>query len=78
MKRENILVVGGSGFVGRHLVAALAARGARVTVPTRSREHAKHLILLPTVDVVQVERLDARTLAVTATTTLVFIVRAYG
>ena len=63
MKHENILVVGGSGFVGRHLVAALAARGARVTVPTRSREHAKHLILLPTVDVVQVERLDARTLA---------------
>ena len=63
MKHENILVVGGSGFVGRHLVAALAARGAKVTVPTRSRERAKHLILLPTVDVVQVERLDARVLS---------------
>ena len=63
MKHENILVVGGSGFVGRHLVAALAARGAKVTVPTRSRERAKHLILLPTVDVVQVERLDAPTLS---------------
>ena len=63
MKHENILVVGGSGFVGRHLVAALAARGARVTVPTRSRERAKHLILLPTVDVVEVERLDAHSLA---------------
>ncbi|MFY9315609.1 MAG: NAD-dependent epimerase/dehydratase family protein, partial [Burkholderiales bacterium] len=32
MKHENILVVGGSGFVGRHLVAALAARGASVVV----------------------------------------------
>ena len=63
MKHENILVVGGSGFVGRHLVAALAARGARVTVPTRSRERAKHLILLPTVDVVEVDRLDAHSLA---------------
>ena len=63
MTHENILVVGGSGFVGRHLVAALAARGAKVTVPTRSRERAKHLILLPTVDVVQVERLDARVLS---------------
>ena len=52
MKYENFLVVGGSGFVGRHLVAALAARGASVTVPTRRRERAKHLILLPTVDVV--------------------------
>jgi uncharacterized protein YbjT (DUF2867 family) len=63
LKHENFLVVGGSGFVGRHLVAALAARGARVTVPTRRRERAKHLILLPTVDVVEVERLDARSLA---------------
>lgn len=63
MKHENFLVVGGAGFVGRHLVAALAARGARVTVPTRRRERAKHLILLPTVDVVEVERLDARVLA---------------
>ena len=63
MKHENFLVVGGSGFVGRHLVAALAARGARVTVPTRRRERAKHLILLPTVDVVEVGRFDSRTLA---------------
>jgi len=63
VKHANILVVGGSGFVGRHLVAALAARGASVTVPTRRRDRAKHLILLPTVDVVEVERLDARSLA---------------
>jgi len=63
VKHANILVVGGSGFVGRHLVAALAARGAQVAVPTRRRERAKHLILLPTVDVVEVERPDARALA---------------
>ena len=53
MRYENILVVGGAGFVGRHLVAALAARGASVTVPTRRRERAKELLLLPTVEVVQ-------------------------
>jgi len=63
VRHANILVIGGSGFVGRHLVAALVARGASVTVPTRRRERAKHLILLPTVDVVAVERLDARSLA---------------
>lgn len=28
----NVLVTGGSGFIGQHLVAALAARGARVRV----------------------------------------------
>jgi NADH dehydrogenase len=63
LKYENFLVVGGSGFVGRHLVAALAARGARVTVPTRRRERAKHLILLPTVDVVEADVRDSRVLA---------------
>ena len=68
MKVDNVLVVGGSGFIGRHLVAALAARGITVTVPTRRRERAKHLIMLPTVEVVEadvfapgaLERLAAR------------------
>jgi NADH dehydrogenase len=53
MKVNSVLVVGGSGFIGRHLVASLAAAGIRVTVPSRRRERAKHLILLPTVDVVE-------------------------
>jgi len=55
MKYNRVLVLGGSGFVGRHLVAALARRGIRVTVPSRHRERAKHLILLPTVDVVEAD-----------------------
>jgi uncharacterized protein YbjT (DUF2867 family) len=53
MRHRKLLVVGGSGFVGRHLIAALAAAGAEVTVPTRRRERAKHLILLPTVEVIE-------------------------
>ena len=63
MKHSNILVVGGTGFVGRHLVAALAARGANVAVPTRRRDRAKHLILLPTVEVIEADVGDAKTLA---------------
>ncbi|HEY3076111.1 MAG TPA: complex I NDUFA9 subunit family protein [Burkholderiales bacterium] len=55
MKLNQVLVLGGSGFVGRHLVAELARRGMIVTVPSRRRERAKHLILLPTVDVVEAD-----------------------
>ena len=55
MSTARILVLGGSGFVGRHIVARLVAAGWNVVVPTRYRERAKHLILLPTVDVVEAE-----------------------
>ena len=60
MSARNVLLVGGAGFVGRHLAAALAARGARVTVPTRRRERARHLLLLPTVEVVEADVLAPR------------------
>ena len=55
MKIGNVLVLGGSGFIGRHLAAALARRIVKVTVPTRRRERAKHLLVLPTVQVVEVD-----------------------
>lgn len=55
MKLSSVLIVGGSGFLGRHLAAALARRGVRAIVPTRQRERAKHLLPLPAVDVVQTD-----------------------
>lgn len=59
---STICVLGGSGFVGRHVCAALAARGYRVRVPTRSPEHAKFLTLLPTVEPIAADVHDAATL----------------
>lgn len=53
MEIRNVCVIGGAGFVGRHVVHLLAARSWNVRVPTRRRERAKPLILLPTVDVVE-------------------------
>jgi len=63
MAAETVLVLGGSGFVGRHLVSRLVRAGKRVVVPTRRRESARHLILLPTVDVVEGNIHDPPTLA---------------
>jgi NADH dehydrogenase len=62
MSLERILVLGGSGFVGRHVVARLVSWGQRVVVPTRSRERARHLFLLPTVEVVEADVRDPVTL----------------
>jgi NADH dehydrogenase len=59
----RVLVVGGSGFLGSRVVAKLAARGFSVLVPTRRRERAKHLILLPTVEVVEADVHDDAALA---------------
>lgn len=63
MQITNICVIGGAGFVGRHLCQQLAAQGYRVRVPTRDRERAKALILLPTVDVVVADVQDPAALA---------------
>ena len=60
---QHVVVLGGTGFVGRHLIPRLSSDGHRVTVIGRRRDDARHLILLPTVQVVEGDALDAATLA---------------
>jgi len=72
MAGETILVVGGSGFVGRHIVNRLVGDGYKVIVPTRRQGNANELKLLPTVDIAEcdvhrppeLQRLVARAAAV--------------
>jgi uncharacterized protein YbjT (DUF2867 family) len=51
----RVCILGGSGFIGRHVVEKLVEHGDFVVVPSRRRERSKHLITLPTVDVVQAD-----------------------
>lgn len=62
MEINNVLLIGGSGFLGSHIAHLLSGRGYTVTVPTRRRERAKHLLPLPTTDVVEANVNDSAAL----------------
>ncbi len=64
---KTALLIGGTGFLGGALARRLACRPAgsdfRLTLPTRRRERAKHLTLLPTASVVEADVHDEAVLA---------------
>lgn len=57
----RILVVGGTGFIGQHVVGKLAARGESIFVPTRRLPHARELLVFPTVTVLPCDLSDEQT-----------------
>lgn len=60
---EKVLVLGGTGFVGRHVCEKLARLNLRVTVPTRRRSNAQSIQLLPMLDVLETNIHDPAALA---------------
>ena len=58
----NILILGGSGFVGRAICSKLVAAGHSITVPTRKRDNARALFPLPSVTVEEVDATHLQTL----------------
>lgn len=64
---KNVLLIGGTGFLGSAIVRELARRPAsadfQFTLPTRRRDHAKHLLVLPTANVLDADVHDPATLA---------------
>lgn len=62
MKIEKVCVLGGTGFVGAHLVARLVNLGYSVRVPTRRRERHRNLLVMPQVELCQLEDLSPQSL----------------
>lgn len=52
---KNVLVLGGTGFVGSHVCEKLVRLGWHVTVPTRKRMHASHIQHLPGLTVLELD-----------------------
>ncbi len=52
---QRICILGGSGFIGRNLVAALTRQGIATRILTRHRHRARHLLVFPNCELVQTD-----------------------
>lgn len=58
MKHKNIILLGGSGFVGKHLAVELAQRGYNITLPCRRPHRLSELKVLPNITLCQANIMD--------------------
>ena len=63
MPTANICLLGGTGFVGRHLAARLAQQDYNIKILTRARARHYELSVLPTATLVEADVYDAAALA---------------
>ena len=82
-KTQQLVVLGGTGFVGSHLLPRLAADGHRIRLLSRNRERHRELGVLPTVSIRSVDVYDGNALrrqfeGADAVINLVGILNAFG
>ena len=63
MKPQRIAILGGTGFIGSHLVPRLAAEGHAITLLSRNREQHRALRVLPSVRMASVNVYERAALA---------------
>jgi nucleoside-diphosphate-sugar epimerase len=62
MKMRTICVLGGTGFVGRHLAASLAREDYTLRVLTRRRERHRDLLVMPSLQLIEADVYDQHVL----------------
>jgi uncharacterized protein YbjT (DUF2867 family) len=63
MEIQKICLLGGSGFVGSHLINRLYKQGHRIRLLTRDPQRCKHLFVLPNIEIVKANINDPAELA---------------
>ena len=61
-RMQRVCILGGSGFVGRHLANRLYDQGILSRIPTRRRERTKQILVVPGLDLVEADIHDPDTL----------------
>lgn len=62
MHQKTVCILGGTGFVGRHLSNELTDRGYRVVIPTRRRERHRELLVNPRIKLLEADIFNDATL----------------
>ena len=65
MKHKSVCIIGGTGFVGRHIAYRLSKTDKKVRVLTRNAEKNKDLRILPGVELIETDVFDTRQLEAT-------------
>ncbi len=60
---RTVCILGGTGFVGRRIASELVQRGYSVRIPTRDRQRARDLLVLPGVELVAADVHDEKILS---------------
>ena len=55
MKKSEICILGGTGFVGRYLIDQLSKRDVTIRVPTRHRQRRRNLLINPKVNLIEAD-----------------------
>ncbi|SEP10851.1 complex I NDUFA9 subunit family protein [Aquisalimonas asiatica] len=62
MRMQRVCILGGSGFVGRHLANRLHDQAIHSRIPTRRRERTKQILVVPGLELVEADIHEPETL----------------